>query len=599
MERTRLILFLKYLGYSVGPLLVLLLMGVGLIFLNQRYSRANAETVVSRSLEQVHTRMDLVFGELESLAIALSSDRRLLNSASSILNQPRLTYDSWRNLRLITGSLNSSVYSRPYLSSIYIYVQNDYERKISTERPFSPLRPERDPDWLDSYLGHIAGKPSEFTGPWNTVREVRNNLPWAESEDVVTLYRSTSSGGQLGSQGVIALNADLAYLEELVRSALVFPEQLVLISDGSDNKLLVSANEPTGYDAGPLGEAVFGRPSGNGIVDVSGEVFFLTGTHGSEGNWQYVSLVPLNVVYSIPRQLQLVSSLFLLVSAIVAVWITIWLSRRSFLQIGRLVDVIEYLDTQNLLPASEFARQRSELTEHLSYSVMRDFVEKKLVPVKASEKKYRRRTLELLAMQSQISPHFLHNTIETLIWKSCEATGGRNEVTETLEELADILDYALSQDGNLRTLGDELRYTREYLSIQKRRRSEPLSIHWNIDDDLVDARILPMVLLSLVENSLQHGFEYPSSDDALTIGARAVGDDRLRVSVRDNGKGMDSGAVIALTRSLKSEDQRHDHIGLFNSNKRIELAFGRDWGLEIESEYGVFTEVSAEMPLKF
>ncbi|TVQ22761.1 MAG: sensor histidine kinase [Spirochaetaceae bacterium] len=594
-------LFLKYLGYSLGPLIVMMLMGVAFIALNQRYSRLNAENVIERGLDQLHTRIDMVLGELDSVALGLSTDHQLLSAARNILREPQLTYDSYRQLQLIFTALMTTVQSRAYLHSIYVYVDNPNDRMISTARQYSPLRPAHDTGWIDPYLER-GGLGS--TQAFSVIRSYEGVRLLGIPDRALTMYRPTFALGFLRPDGVVALNVDLDYLYSVVRSTRVYEGQHVLVSTTDGQEVLfvpghnVELSGPNARTLNSLSNEMENRSSG--FVEIEGTIYLLSHMVSETGGWRYVSVVPQSVVYRIPHELRTISILLFLVALTSATGLTIWLSRRSFLQMGQLVDVLDEIERQGGSLPKGTDDQRDRLSEHLSYSVMKDFVHARFVPIKASERRYRRRTLELLAMQSQVSPHFLYNTLEMLTWKSYEFTGGPNEITTIVEDLAEILDYALSMDGEFRALADEVQNAKRYLELQARRKGREFSVTWNIDPVLEDVCVIPMLILPLVENSIQHGFHHSGSDDQIRIEAVETGPDRFELRVIDNGEGIDTERLVSIRDDISSEKAFHEHIGLYNTNKRVELAYGSGpWGLHIDSMQGESTTVRIVLPILF
>ncbi len=577
------------------------LMGVGFIALNQRYARLNAESLIGRGLEQLHTRIDFVLGELESVAVGLSTDHQLMNAARNILREPRLTYESYRQLQLISTALMTTTHTRAYLHSIYVYVDNPNGRMISTERQYSPLRPLHDSGWIDPYFER--GGPGS-TEAFSLVREFEGERLLGTPDRVLTLYRPTFALGFLRSDGVVALNVDLGFLHTLARATRAYEGQYVLVTN-PDGDVVVSVG-PQDTDGAVLDpDVLVGLQSGiegrtAGFVEIHGETYLISYMTSEAGQWQYMSAIPQSVVYRIPYELRTISIILFLVALAAAAGLTVVLSRRSFLQMGQLVDVLDEIERHGGVLPEGTDEQRDKLSEHLSYSVMKDFVHSRFVPVKASERRYRRRTLELLAMQSQVSPHFLYNTLEMLTWKSYEFTGGPNEFTSIVEELAEILDYALSQDGEFRTLAEEVRNAKRYLELQAHRKGREFTVEWDIDPSLEDVCVIPMLVLPLVENAIQHGFSRSGADDRIRIEALESGTDRFELRVTDNGVGIEQEKLRELIDDLSSEKAFHEHIGLYNTNKRVELAYGSGpWGLNIESLPGRYTTVRIVLPILF
>ncbi|TVR57403.1 MAG: sensor histidine kinase [Spirochaetaceae bacterium] len=403
--------------------------------------------------------------------------------------------------------------------------------------------------------------------------------------------------GRLLAEGVVVLNVDLEYLENLVDGIRVFDRQTIIITDESGRALLSVGPEKLIHLelSTVLGnsDAVDHRFAGRHPE------YFVTTHHPDGSGWGYVSLVPRADVYRIPMRMLRTSVGVFGIGSVIAVVLMVILSRRSFLQIGHLVDLIEDVERSGEPVHPEFRGKKSEIRENLTYSLMRNFVEAQLLPIKDSEQRYRRKTLQLLAMQSQVSPHFLFNTLETITWKSYRFTDGPNEVTEVLEKLAEVLEYALTRTGETVTLDDELSVARRYIEIQQVRYRELFEIEWEIDHGLTDAVVLPMILLPLLENAIYHGLRNVEKHGKIVVSVEARDEKSVELVVRDNGDGITRKKLDEINHRLKHDSSAVEHIGLYNTNKRIELAFGAPFGLSIESVENVGTSVTVALPLLF
>ena len=198
---------------------------------------------------------------------------------------------------------------------------------------------------------------------------------------------------------------------------------------------------------------------------------------------------------------------------------------------------------------------------------------------------------ELKALQAQINPHFLFNTLNTI------ARMAMLENAKTTQKLiistADLLRYSLGKiNENKCTLRDEIAHTQQYLFIQKVRFGNRLSFNLNIDEDLLDIGVPSLFLQPIVENSIIHGLEPLNRDVCISINIYCDSD-KIIVEVTDDGVGM--GQDILSKIMSKSETSS---IGLYNVNKRLELYFKNENMISISSEEGKGTMVRILLPLK-
>ena len=209
--------------------------------------------------------------------------------------------------------------------------------------------------------------------------------------------------------------------------------------------------------------------------------------------------------------------------------------------------------------------------------------------------------MELKLLASQINPHFLYNTLETIRMKAFSQ--GNREVANAIRLLGKSMRYVLgSTRATLETLDRELDYINTWLSIQKMRFGERINYDIRVDERIEpqNCRILPLLIQPLVENAITHGIE-PTGENGrliLHIERPAAGrGDILRISIFDNGAGMDRETLSEVLTQMESPGRRDGHgIGLYNINNRIRLFYKTDRGLTIKSRPGLGTLVSLTIP---
>ena len=197
------------------------------------------------------------------------------------------------------------------------------------------------------------------------------------------------------------------------------------------------------------------------------------------------------------------------------------------------------------------------------------------------------------ALQSQINPHFLYNTLDTIRGQALE--DGSEETAEMIECLSHIFRYSIDQKRSLLTFEDELQNVSDYLKIQQYRFENRFTVKYEVDYAdlaLMDARIPKLTLQPLVENAIKHGLEGYVNGGLITI--RAYTTERfLYIEVEDNGVGMPAETVKKLNASLaadraeaEAESYIQGGIALHNVNRRIKFHYGNEYGLTMASGEG-------------
>ena len=195
----------------------------------------------------------------------------------------------------------------------------------------------------------------------------------------------------------------------------------------------------------------------------------------------------------------------------------------------------------------------------------------------------------LWALKAQINPHFLYNTLDSIIWM---AEAGQNEdVVEMTSALAKMLRASIGRDGERATLGLELENVRNYLRIQQYRYKSKLRYEIDVPENLYNRRVEHLMLQPLVENAIYHGIRSRKEGGLVTIFAEERGEN-LVITVEDNGAGMTQERI----REVMDRDREIGSMGVRNVDNRIKLTFGSEYGLKIESQPGAGTRVILTLP---
>ncbi len=206
----------------------------------------------------------------------------------------------------------------------------------------------------------------------------------------------------------------------------------------------------------------------------------------------------------------------------------------------------------------------------------------------------KQKEVEFKMLASQINPHFLYNTLETIRMKA--VVNHQPEIVELVKMLAKTMRYNIQVTDRLVTLKEELQMVEYYLKIQEYRFGDRITSELTIDSDVdMKARILPLTLQPFVENAFVHGLEEKACDARLVIHVYKKKDD-IFIEIRDNGKGMDHYELGHLRKIMKDEQGDDNHIGVRNVNQRIRLLFGGEYGVEVDSEKNVGTKVVIHIP---
>lgn len=200
------------------------------------------------------------------------------------------------------------------------------------------------------------------------------------------------------------------------------------------------------------------------------------------------------------------------------------------------------------------------------------------------------RKTELKALQAQINPHFLYNTLDSIAWM-CEQ-GRSAEAVQMVNALARLFRISISRGHELIPIRSELQHAESYLQIQKHRYKDQFTYHFDVDESLLDFLCNKITLQPIIENAIYHGINGLVDEGEIRITLRADEEDILFI-VADNGVGMEPEQIEAIMRKERSD---RTGIGIKNVNDRLKIYFGEKYGIVIDSEPDEGTRVSVRMP---
>ena len=284
--------------------------------------------------------------------------------------------------------------------------------------------------------------------------------------------------------------------------------------------------------------------------------------------------------------------------------------------VGLLVAFISYYISQSITrPVRELSKitekvARGDLSVHAdvdtgseigvlseSFNEMIDRVSRLLDQVRVEQESLRRAELELL--QSQINPHFLYNTLDTIVWLA--EAGDQARVVSMVGSLSKFFRTSLGQGKDQVTIKDELDHVRSYLEIQQVRYQDILEYSIDVPKELYDSPVPKITLQPLVENALYHGIKNKRGKGRISITGKEE-NKCIYIYIEDNGMGMTEKRLEKVSEKMNdpgvfgSEEDKGDVFGLSNVNERIKLKFGSRYGIHIDSVYGEGTTVTILLP---
>ena len=271
------------------------------------------------------------------------------------------------------------------------------------------------------------------------------------------------------------------------------------------------------------------------------------------------------------------STLISVVASIVAAYIITYLTYRPM---RKIINVIK--NPQLHWNEKEASKESNELL-FITSNILADRSANQEISEELEDRIQALRKAQFRALQFQIDPHFLYNTLETIKWSAVEEMGLSNKTSKMLTKLARLYRKGLENDDVIISLKEELELLKLYIEIVRIRFSDSISFHWDIDESLYDCSVIKMCLQPIVENAIQHGLRPQNYMGNITVSIREEQDD-LCICVEDDGQAINTKEQEQLNEKLRTGlGFDESKVGLRNVNERIKLIYGKKYGVSISS----------------
>ncbi len=307
--------------------------------------------------------------------------------------------------------------------------------------------------------------------------------------------------------------------------------------------------------------------------------------------WKIVSVTPVKEFAINLSQMQYFMTMIITITIFLIFYCNLYISEKVTDPIRKLENSIKYLEEGNL-DADIYVGGTHEI-RHLGRTIISMVTQmRKLMDEMVTEQEEKRKS-ELDALQSQINPHFLYNTLDSVVWMV--ESKRYQEAISMVTALASLFRISLSRGNNIITIRDEVTHAKNYLSIQQVRYKNRFHVNIDIDPVIEECCTVKLIVQPLLENAIYYGVEHMDGEGEITLrGYASEGDVYLEVT--DNGLGILQEEVDMLLTNKTRVRGKGSGIGLWNIHQRICLHFKGDYGLSIKSELDVGTTVTIHLP---
>lgn len=571
--------------FAVVIFFMLIFIGM-FLFIFTRKIEADNVTYSRQLLQNANKRLENYFDEIASIANEANYNYYLQNyliaEKDNAEGYSNLTNaKSMQDYEMSSKVFNSSLNSRTDVTSLMIFGKKSLLLHKSIYEFWSVVQDYDSYPWYQKAIE--SPNTSVITGP------MRHEFLKDNTEQTISLSRRISSYIDGSFLGVILIDLNLNKIAEIFESFYANGEGTLCILN--DQGQIVY---PMNYDkiTPQLLEKLNNSEKDNFIARIDQEEFQVVTATFEKADWKVLSLTSTGQLKE-----SMYDTLGIVIAAIVLVMVILGVALSRILTgvvnpILRLKGHIDLADEGHLSERAKVLNHNETGALSKSFNKMLDRIENLMGEVVNEQEE--KRKYELQALQAQINPHFLYNTLDSIIWM---AEAKNPDVVPMTEALAKLFRISLNKGNEFIRIEDEMEHVRNYLVIQSMRYTDKFTYHIEINDEVRYCKTIKLIVQPIVENSIYHGIKKKRGKGRIDILACRK-DEKLCIRVRDDGNGMNEETCQAiLTKDSKFENSSGSGIGVKNVNERIQLYFGKEYGLRYTSVLGEGTTAELILPI--
>ena len=573
------------------------------------YKNKSIQYIISISFTIISVIGMITIGEMLYLRFIRLNEQMISKNNKAIVNQVNLNLDSYlRNIMKISDGMYYNVIKKVDFSredidkemSLIYETNEDFLVSITlfsrygdviSGYPLKELKDDIDPRDNTWFINAIKKKENlHFSTPHvqNLFVDSSYKYKW-----VVSLSRAVeiTNNGET-SQGVLLVDMNFSGIEQIFKNIDISKSGYLYLID-SNGEIIYHPRQQLIYSnlMNENNKYAVNYEDGTIIEEINGEDRLVTTKTVGYTGWKIVAVTPMSDITQNYRHMRIFSILITLFGILILTIINILVSSKISTPIRRLEYKVR--EFEEGVRDIDFSTEGSYEVKHLGKAINSMVDQMHLLMNNIVKEQELKRKTELDALQAQINPHFLYNTLDSIIWM---IEGERYEGAITMvTALARFFRISLSKGKNIIKLKDELEHVRNYLTIQNIRYKNKFTYEINAEEDVLDLACIKLVVQPLVENAIYHGMEYMDGDGEIVINAYRVENEAI-IEVRDNGLGMTEDVVESLLQKT-TISKKGSGVGLRNVNERIKLYFGDIYGLEINSEPDEGTSIKIHIPV--
>jgi two-component system sensor histidine kinase YesM len=446
-----------------------------------------------------------------------------------------------------------------------------------------------DEEWYRRYLDDRSTKS------FSDAHEIYSRVSFKDKVKVISYIQNVYDKNKIGAYlGKIVINLDY---DELIRPFMKHNasiKQFLIIN--SDGNIIFDSGADESADYNKVNKIISNEELTDILYDKQEDNYYII-QKVMPSDWTIIGVLP---SHSISKSLTYIRNAFIIVFASCFIIISLIvfpliksITRPVMTLINGMKEVSAgKLDTEISIQSGDEIEEAS----HVFNKMVKDI--RRYIDELVEKEKYERE-MKLKIFMAQINPHFIYNTLNTIIYLARKISA--EEIISVTRDFIRILQNTIkTQPDELTTVQNEIDYINSYVSILKYRYNDQVELVWDVEEGLKERKILRMLLYPLVENSVFHGILPKSSKGTVKVSIKTK-ENKMEIVVQDDGVGIEDAVLQRLRASLSEANGRipldHKHIGLSNVSYRLRLLYGQEYKLNIESHHGYGTKAWFYLPL--
>lgn len=528
-------------------------------------------------LESTDTNLSLVVNNIAMQNDLFTKNPYMGVALKNILKKSDyISYGDTIYLRSTKAMLRSVQEVYDYVSNINIYL-NGYDRYYSSENGIQTIN--GDEYWLKEC--------QEMEPETETLIMHHEYEEYRNTKRELTVYQR-----MLLMDGFVIMRIDLQAYENILRQAVGDTEMTILFVN-SEQDLVIAYQDTVNIDSENLNRITQKEETSNWIT-INHQRYLIQKIYDEQCNLELIALLPQVAIF---KELSSIYPIYFIVFALntmIVIALAYITTKRNFSNLDDMIQIFSNAEKEIYLPVETTSPARDEY-DILMKNIIYLFLQKVRLDKELETKKEEERIAEITALQAQINPHFLFNTLQSIQFEIRQKEGNDSKIAEITEELSDILKYALGDPKQQVSLSEEIQYLKRYVNIQKMRFGDKFILYYEIEENLKEHHVFRLLLQPIVENSILHGVRYREHGYIKIKIYQSKQIQKIIVAVIDSGIGMTKEELMAQRKTISRYNP--NHVGLANVNCRLKLYYGEEAQLHIYSKKDMGTVVKFYLPL--